>query len=154
MCIAGYNSERDEFRRSRYELDGRAFRNEESEDSFPGSEDSSSTEESDEIEPSQEIAPVLGVPIYSPDLVPGRVVGHPIYSPDFFPEQVVGYPINSLVFVSVCHESPSTRIPVSTLELDPETALMFLLAFILTRLCLVVAFHALVAARRRRFYPF
>jgi len=156
LCIAGYNRERDEFRRRRFELDGRAFRNEESEDSTPGSGDSSSTEENDELEPSQEIAPVLGVPIHSPDLFPGQVVGHPIYSPDLFSGQVVGYPFHhSLVFVpGCCPECPSTSYRVSTLVLTPETAVMFVLAFILTRLCAVIAFHALAAARHRRLYPF
>ena len=189
MYIAGDNRESDEVRSRRFELDERAFRNDESEDSFPGSSDSSSTEESDESEPSQEIAPVLGVPIYSPDLYPGRVVGFPFYSadffppdlfpgqvvgypfyysPDFFPGQVVwypfyspdffpivGYPIESLVFgFGRLELSPSTRVLLFTLESDPETALIFTKAFILTRLCSVMAFHALVAARRRRFYPF
>lgn len=154
MYIAGYNRERDEFRCRRFELDGRAFRNEDSEDSFPSSGDSSITEESDEIEPSQEVAPVLGVPIYSPDLFPGRVVGNPIYSPDLFRGQVVGYPIDFLVLVSGRHESPSNGILLSTLELNPETALMFILAYILTRLCLVMVFHALFSARHRRLYPF
>ena len=154
MYIAGYNRVRDEFRRRRFELDGRAFRNEDSDDLFPGSGDSLSTEENDEIEPSEEVAPVLGVPIYSPDLFPGRVVGYPIYSPDLFPGQVVGYPIHSLVLVPGHHGGPSTRILPSTLGLNPETALMFIQAYILTRLCLVIAFHALFSATQDRFYPF
>ena len=139
MYIAGYNRVRDEFRRRRFELDGRAFRNEDSDDLFPGSGDSLSTEENDEIEPSEEVAPVLGVPIYSPDLFPG---------------QVVGYPIHSLVLVPGHHGGPSTRILPSTLGLNPETALMFIQAYILTRLCLVIAFHALFSATQDRFYPF